>query len=162
MDREFPDGQTDGGIRHRCELPDLDSSRQLSFVILVADNDVLIRNLVTLLMQLDGYAVLSAADGQEGLELSHQFPGMIDLLITDMHMPGMNGSELYACLLRNRPGIKVLMMSGEDMVEIATQNANLPFLPKPFDGQLLRARVRALLSQPLHTAMHRLRSDLRI
>jgi DNA-binding response OmpR family regulator len=114
-------------------------------VILVADDEPLIRNLVTLLMQQDGHLVLSVADGHEGLELSRQYPGTIDLLITDLQMPRLNGIDLYAYLLQERPEIKVLVMSGADMSEIVSQNVNLPFLPKPFDGETLKARVRAIL-----------------
>ena len=118
-------------------------------VILVADDEPLIRNLVTLLMQREGYFVLSAADGHEGLELSRKYPGLIDLLITDVNMPRMNGTDLCGHLMEERPGIKVLVMSGADMSEIVSQNANMPFLPKPFDGQTLKARVRAILAAPV-------------
>jgi CheY-like chemotaxis protein len=86
-------------------------------VILVADDDALVRNLVTLLMQQDGYFVLSAADGHEGLELSRQYPGSIDLVITDVKMPRLNGTDLCAHLFEERPGIKLLVMSGEDVSE---------------------------------------------
>jgi DNA-binding response OmpR family regulator len=118
-------------------------------VILVADDEPLIRNLVTLIMQREGHFVLSAADGHEGLELSRQYPGAIDLLITDVNMPRMNGTDLCGHLTEERPGIKVLMMSGADIREIVRQNANLPFLPKPFDGQTLKARVREILVAPV-------------
>jgi len=124
-------------------------------VILVADDEPLIRNLVTLLMQQDGYFVLSAADGHEGLELSRQYPGTIDLVITDVGMPRMNGTDLCGHLMEERPGIKVLVMSGADMSEIVRQNANLPFLPKPFDGQTLKARVRAVLAAPVQPPVAR-------
>ena len=118
-------------------------------VILVADDEALTRNLVTLLMQQDGYFVLSAADGHEGLDLSRQYPGTIDLVITDVQMPRLNGTDLCAHLLEERPGIKVLVMSSADMKEIVSQNANLPFLPKPFDGKTLKARVRSILAAPI-------------
>jgi DNA-binding response OmpR family regulator len=122
-------------------------------VILVADDEALIRNLVTLLLQQDGYFVLSAADGHEGLELSRKYPGAIDLLITDMEMPRMNGTDLCGHLLEERPGIKVLVMSGKDISEILSQNANMPFLPKPFDGETLKAKVRAILAAPIQPAI---------
>ena len=115
-------------------------------VILVADDAVLIRNLVTLLMQREGHYVLSAADGHEALELSRHYPGSIDLVITDVQMPRLNGTDLCAHLLEERPGIKALLMSGADIREIVSQNVDLPFLPKPFDGQTLKARVRAILT----------------
>src|SRR5271169_5819438 len=117
------------------ELQDLRPRAAPQTVILVADDAVLIRNLVTLLMQQEGYFVLSAADGHEGLELSRRYPGSIDLVITDVQMPRLNGTDLCAHLLEERPGIKVLLMSGADMREIVSQNIDLPFLPKPFNGQ---------------------------
>jgi len=64
-------------------------------------------------------------------------------------MPRLNGTDLCAHLLEERPGIKVLVMSGEDMSEIVSQNVNLPFLPKPFDGKTLKARVRSILAAPI-------------
>jgi len=141
-------------------LPDLRSPGAGHYVILVADDDALIRNLVTLLMQQDGHFVLSAADGHEGLELSRQYPGSIDLVITDLQMPRLNGTDLCAHLMAERPGIKVLVMSGADITEIVSQNANLPFLPKPFDGQTLKARVRAILAAPAQPPVDLLPSDI--
>ena len=138
-----------GAASQPVALPDLASLGAHRPVILVADDEALIRNLVTLLLQHEGYFVLSAADGREGLELSRQYPGTIDLLITDVQMPRMNGTDLCGHLLEERPGIKVLVMSGADIREIVRQNANLLFLPKPFDGQTLKARVRAILAAPV-------------
>ena len=100
-------------------------------------------------MQREGHFVLSAADGHEGLELSRKYPGTIDLVITDVQMPRLNGTDLCAHLVKERPGIKALVMSGADMSEIVSQNINLPFLPKPFDGKTLIARVRAILAAPV-------------
>jgi DNA-binding response OmpR family regulator len=119
-------------------------------VILVADDEVMVRNLVTLLLQREGYLILAAADGYEGLALSRNYPGRIDLVLTDVDMPRLNGADLCVHLLEERPGIKVLVMSGEDTNELVSQNINLPFLPKPFDGLTLKAEVRAILAtQPL-------------
>ena len=74
-------------------------------------------------------------------------------------MPRLNGTDLCAHLLEERPGINVLVMSGADMSEIVSQNINLPFLPKPFDGTTLIARVRAILAAPVQPPMHLLPSD---
>jgi YesN/AraC family two-component response regulator len=127
-------------------------------VILLAEDEAIIRNLVTLLMQREGHFVLSAADGQEGLELSRKYPGLIHLLITDINMPRMNGTDLYGHLMAERPKTKVLVMSGADMRGIARKNANLPFLPKPFDAQTLKTRVREILAtihaQPKDLPLH--------
>ena len=142
------------GTNHHTALPDARLSGIHQSVILVADDEPLVRNLVTLSMQWDGYLVLSAADGHEALELSRKYAGTIDLVITDVQMPRMNGSDLCSHLLEERPGIKVLMMSGADMNEIISQNANMPFLPKPFNGEMLRARVRTILAAPVRPAIH--------
>jgi DNA-binding response OmpR family regulator len=135
-------------------LSDLRFSGVHQPIILVADDEVMIRNLVTLLLQEEKYIVLSASDGQEGLELSRRYPGTIDLVITDVEMPRLNGMNLCAHLLEERPGIKVIIMSGTDMGEIVRQNVNLPFLPKPFDGEALLARVRAILGVPVKSPMN--------
>src|SRR5947209_19567789 len=100
-------------------------------------------------MQQEGYFALSAADGHEGLELSRKYPGPIDLLITDVDMPRLNGTDLCGRLTDERPGIQVLVMSGKDISEIVRPNANLPFLPKPFNGEALKAKVGAILTAPI-------------
>ena len=148
MTPENSDREKGNGTNHPGGLPVLRREARHS-AILIADDDAPIRNLVTLLMLQDGHFVLSAADGQEGLALSRQYPGSIDLVITDVKMPRMNGTDLCAHLLEERPGIKVLVMSGADMNEIVSQNANLPFLPKPFDGETLKAKVRMILAAPV-------------
>lgn len=121
------------------------------FVLLIAYAGVMIRNLVTILMQNEGYSVLSACDGHEALEISRKYPGTIDLVLTDVIMPRLTCTDLCAYLLRERPGIKVLVLSGEDLDEIVSQNVNLPFLPKPLDGEMLKARVRTILDAPMQS-----------
>jgi DNA-binding response OmpR family regulator len=155
--------QSVDGIDAAVGIPDLRSSGAHQSVILVADDEVLIRNLVTLLLQQDGHMVLSAANGREGLEIAREYPGPIELVITDAQMPQMNGTDLCAHLLKLRPGIKVLVMSGADTFEIVGRNIHLPFLPKPFDGKTLLARVRAILAAPVRAPMDvtRVLSDLR-
>jgi DNA-binding response OmpR family regulator len=150
---EHPGRLSGEGTKHAVDLPNLRSLGVHQAVILVADDAALIRNLVTLLLQHEGYFVLSAADGHEGLELSRNYPGPIDLLITDVQMPRMNGADLCGHLLEERPGIKVLLMSGADISEIVSQNVNMLFLPKLFDGQTLKARVRQILAAPVQPPM---------
>lgn len=140
-----PGGATNAPVQCPGVLPVLPCRS----VILVADDEPLIRNLVTLLMQREKHLVLSVANGHEGLELSRQYPGRIDLVITDVDMPRLNGADLCAHLLEERPGIKVLVMSGKEMGEIIKHNINLPFLPKPFDGRALVKRVRTILAAPV-------------
>ena len=148
MTPEHPDRvKSDRANPQTVDLPEIQLLGVQQSVILVADDDPFVRNLVTLLLQHDGYYVLSVADGHEGLELSRNYPGRIDLVITDVDMPRLNGSGLCAHLVEERPEIKVLMMSGADMSKIVSQNTDLPFLPKPFDGETLKARVRQILAK---------------
>jgi DNA-binding response OmpR family regulator len=113
-------------------------------------------------MQEEGHLVLSAADGDEGLELSRNYPATIDLVITDVEMPETRDSDLCSYLLEERPGIKLLLISSASLSEIGRQNANLLFLTKPFDRQTLKTRVRAILAGPgLVDDATRLLSELR-
>jgi len=88
-----PEHPASGWTNQPVDLPDLRSLGVHQPVILVADDEALIRNLVTLLLQHVGYFVLSAADGHEVLELSRKYPGPIDLVITDVQMPRLNGTD---------------------------------------------------------------------
>jgi CheY-like chemotaxis protein len=117
-------------------------------VVLVAYDKVVTRNLVTTLMQDEGYFVLSASDGQEALEISRKYPGTIDMVLTDVKMPRLSCTDLCTCVLDERPGIKVLVMSGADVDETETY-VNLPFLPRPFDGELLKRKIRTILAAPV-------------
>jgi DNA-binding response OmpR family regulator len=75
-------------------------------------------------------------------------------------MPRMNGTDLCGHLMAERAGIKMLIMSGADMGRIVSQNANLPFLPKPFDGQTIRSRVRAILAVPVQLPVALVPTDI--
>ncbi len=118
----------------------------MAAVVLVVDDDVLVRTIVTRLLQRDGHLVLSAADGREALELARKHDGAIHLVITDYNMPHLNGGELCAHLIEERPGIKALVMSGTDVGDIVSQTANVRFLPKPFDCEKLRRHVDEIIA----------------
>jgi DNA-binding response OmpR family regulator len=120
-------------------------------VTLVAHADVMVRNLLTTMMQDEGYCVLSAADGQEALELSRVYPGAIDLLVTDVEMTRLTCTDLCSRLLEERPGIKVLVMLGTDINGILRPNVNLAVVPRPSDVEMLKAKVRAILAASLES-----------
>jgi len=145
---ETPDIQNDRKPEEADMLSDFRPPEAHQSVILVADDSALARNLVGLMMQHEGHMVLSAADGQEGLDLSRKYIGTIDLLITDTEMPRMSGTDLCARLLEERPGIKVLVMSGSDLSGLVSRDGTLSFLHKPFDGEAVRERVRTILAAP--------------
>jgi two-component system, cell cycle sensor histidine kinase and response regulator CckA len=98
-----------------------------------------------------GYAVLSAASPDEALALAVAHSGPIDLLLTDIVMPGMNGRELHRRLIDRRPGLRVVFMSGYTANVIAHQGVldeGVDFLQKPFSRQALAAKVREALDRP--------------
>lgn len=109
--------------------------------ILVVDDNEIICGLVRIFLQSEGYPVLSAADGRSALEFSRTYPGTIDLVITDVEMPWLRGTELVPYLLKERPGIKVIVMTGRQRTDIA-----FPLLPKPFDGKMLMTKVYEVLT----------------
>ncbi|MBA3015502.1 MAG: response regulator [Desulfobulbaceae bacterium] len=80
--------------------------------ILVVDDESSIRTLVTDILRPLGYTILEAGNGAEALELSDSFDGQIDILLTDVIMPGLNGRELAEAITTKRPETKILYMSG--------------------------------------------------
>ncbi|PYS33316.1 MAG: response regulator [Acidobacteria bacterium] len=113
-------------------------------VILVADDEAVLRNIVRTLLHEEGYEVLAAADGNEALRLSRTHEGKIDLLLTDMEMPRLDGISTYRRISAERRDIKVLFMSGAFPEPLKVLNG-LPFLPKPFVTAALRTKVREVL-----------------
>jgi CheY-like chemotaxis protein len=116
-------------------------------VLLVEDEDS-VRELVRDTLASKGYRVLEAQNGQGGLAAAAMYDGKIDLVLTDVVMPGMGGRELVQQLLPLRPGIKVLYLSGytEDaIVNEGTIESGKFFLQKPFTLQNLTRKVRDVL-----------------
>jgi len=117
-------------------------------VLLVEDEDS-VRELVRVTLSSRGYNVLEAENGERGLQLATESKDPIDLLVTDVMMPGMGGRDLVRKLLAIRPGIKVLYLSGYTEDALLTQGSLGPgaaFLQKPFTLQNLAKKVRELLS----------------
>ncbi len=113
-------------------------------VILLAEDEQLVRDLVENVLTLQGYLLLCAADGMEALEISRSYPGEIQLLLSDMKMPKMDGLELSRHIALERPTTKVLLMSGISG-EIPVSDMPSNFLRKPFLAQTLRAAVSVLI-----------------
>jgi two-component system cell cycle sensor histidine kinase/response regulator CckA len=120
--------------------------------ILVAEDDPLVRDLTCRLLSARGYRVLSAPAPLQALDLARAHAGEISLLITDIVMPGMNGRELYRRLAAERPGIKVLFMSGYAGEALSDHGGGLEeglhFLQKPFGISNLARHVRQILDNP--------------
>ncbi len=117
--------------------------------ILVVDDDVQVRSLVCEVLSQSGYEVLGTDCPREALELSGSHDGAIDLLVTDVVMPGASGPELAQRLRQHRPRTRTLFMSGypdgyEETVDVDSTDPS-QFLQKPFGPSELLDRVRALL-----------------
>jgi len=116
--------------------------------ILVVEDEAAVRELIVRVLTAHGYQVLEARDGQEALQVSGQHGGSIDLLLTDVVMPRMNGAELNEQLRAARPEIRVLYMSGYTDNAIAQHGVLEPgvnLLPKPFSMEALIHTVRHVL-----------------
>ncbi len=117
--------------------------------ILVVEDERLVRVSIRHLLQSLGYRVLEAAGPEEALSLCEREGDGIDLLLTDIVMPGLSGGELARRLQRRFPGLRVLYMSafsGETLVEEGRLDQGLPTLEKPFTQEQLAAKVREVLA----------------
>ncbi len=116
--------------------------------ILVVEDEDIVRALSTEILQKQGYHVLSAANGREGLRLCREFDGRIDLLITDVVMPQMSGRELAEEFAVIRPETRVLYMSGftdDAIVRHGVLDDDVFFIQKPFSPDALAIKTRSVL-----------------
>ena len=114
-------------------------------VILVED-DRDVRCSLARALRSHGYEVMEAGDGSRALEMLDEHGARIDLLVTDVVMPGMSGRELVEAARRGRPALRVLYISGYDEASMEREGvANIDVLEKPFPSDALAARVREIL-----------------
>ncbi len=116
--------------------------------ILLAEDERWVRNLLAAHLKDLGYQVLMASDGSEALEVARGHPGGIDLLLSDLVMPRVDGRELARELRKTDPRLHVIFVSGYAGEGLAGKDFNLPgaaFLPKPFSMQLLARTIREVL-----------------
>jgi PAS domain S-box-containing protein len=117
--------------------------------VLLADDEDAVRALAREVLRTAGYTVLEASDGAGALEVAERHPGRIDLLVSDVVMPGLGGRQLAERLLARDPALKVLYLSGyvEDaLVRGGVARQEVHFLPKPFSPAVLADKVREVLS----------------
>jgi CheY-like chemotaxis protein len=119
-----------------------------SETLLLVEDEPSVRQLVRRILVRQGYTVIEASNGGEAMRLVNQHPDPIDLVVTDLVMPGMSGRELVERLTALRGGVKALFMSGytdDDIVRRGLSEPGMIFLPKPFTaGDLSRAVRQAL------------------
>src|SRR5262249_35062812 len=125
----------------------LTAPRGIETILLVEDDDAL-REMTREMLALYGYRVIDARHPGEALLVAERRPDRMDLLVTDVVMPQMNGRELAERLLELRPNLRVLYISGyadDALIHRAGMNGEVRFLAKPFSADALADRVRAAL-----------------
>ncbi|MBT9587023.1 PAS domain S-box protein [bacterium] len=116
--------------------------------LLVVEDDESLRRLMARVLVSAGYTLLVARDGSEAQQVAAEHPHAIDLLLTDVVMPGMPGREVAEALLATRPHMKVLFMSGytaDAVVRLGIDQGAIHFIQKPFSLVDLKRKVRSLL-----------------
>ncbi|HQP30799.1 MAG TPA: PAS domain-containing protein [Deltaproteobacteria bacterium] len=125
-----------------------ENRRRGTETILVVEDDEVVRDLVKQMLKHSGYTVLVAEHADEALQISSHYAGGIQLLLTDVVMPAMHGRELYETLLKGRPGLKAVYMSGYTHDEIARHGVDIPggfFIQKPFTLHAITEKIRTAL-----------------
>jgi CheY-like chemotaxis protein len=115
--------------------------------VLVVEDEPGIRDLISAALRKEGYLVLQAESGKAAIDAAAQ-AGRIDVLLTDVAMPGMSGLELASALARTHRDMRVVVMSGHPRHLVSLPNLHMPveFLAKPFTPHELRQRLNAVLA----------------
>jgi PAS domain S-box-containing protein len=164
----FVDSRPQRGTAFRAYFPRVDAREEAAVAenslglprpdhgqetILLVEDETHLRRLARQYLETQGYKVLEAEDGAAALQIVDGYQGAIDLLLTDVIMPGMNGRELATNIAKLLPDIRVLYMSGYTENAIGhdgTLDAGVNLLQKPFSLPALKDRVREVLdSEPL-------------
>jgi CheY-like chemotaxis protein len=125
-------------------------SRRASETVLLAEDQEEVRRLAEQVLTRQGYRVLAAASGDEALRLFRQSGSPVDLLITDVVMPGMSGRHLADELRALSPRTQVLFMSGytdDFIVHQGVLDDDVEYIPKPFTPSDLTEKVSTVLSR---------------
>jgi two-component system, cell cycle sensor histidine kinase and response regulator CckA len=131
-------------------------------VLVVEDEDPL-RSAIRRVLQTEGYAVLEAQNGAMALELltASESAAGVELVLTDLRMPVMDGRQLAAALARLRPRLPIIFMSGftAQLMDMRLVSPQLAFLAKPFRNEDLLATIRNQLGASEHRPRQRSRTD---
>jgi two-component system cell cycle sensor histidine kinase/response regulator CckA len=127
----------------------LPAARGEETILLVEDSDM-VRTMITIILQKHGYNVLETSNGSEAVAVAENHRGPIHLVITDLVMPKLSGSEIADRLTAIRPGLRVLFMSGvtdDAVIRQGGESSQLDFLRKPFNIAALTQTVRGILDR---------------
>lgn len=142
----FPEYQ---GERPSFQSRASSSTPSRSETILLVEDEAVVRRAAAAILRRAGYTILEASNGADALAIADCHPSSIDLLLTDVVMPGMSGPELARRLADVRPKVAVLYMSGYTANVIGREgrlDADVAFLEKPFTPNHLLEKVRAVLA----------------
>jgi CheY-like chemotaxis protein len=131
-------------------VPSVSEAPRGTATILLTEDEQDVREVAREFLESGGYAVIEARDGAEALGFVHKHEATINLLVTDMVMPGMTGLELAARMKEKRPGLRILYMSGYSdraAAESLQSDPSLRLLTKPFSRWALLRAVHELLKQ---------------
>ena len=122
----------------------------MPITIMIVDDDVIIRKLIRLMLKgSEDIIFLEAKNTTEALKIAREHLGLIDLLISDVMVPGgMNGAEMAAQLSHTRPQTKICLMSGysSEQLKTLTMEPHWHFIQKPFAVNEIRERVGKILA----------------
>jgi len=121
--------------------------------VLVVDDDPAVLQVASKVLSRGGYQVLEATSGADALRIAEEHEGQLDLLLTDVVMPGMGGREVSEAMAQRFPRVRILFMSAYTEDEVILQGvrvAEVNFISKPFTVQGLRSKVREVLDHDFH------------
>ena len=124
------------------------SDRPESRDVLLVEDEAAVRRAAFEFLSSIGYKVLGAADGLQALDVARSHSGPIHILVTDVVMPNMSGAQLAEQLLKERPGVKVLFVSGyaeKTVLQHGDIDLSARFLQKPFTLKALGQKIRTTL-----------------
>jgi two-component system cell cycle sensor histidine kinase/response regulator CckA len=130
----------------RLRLPVAPSRSTASASILVVEDDDVVLALVTSVLRREGFDVITAPGPVAAIELAARHPGRLDLVLTDVMMPRMNGVQMFEAVARERPQTRVVYMSGYGQDALQGGEGEVTLLQKPFTVASLVATVRGALT----------------
>jgi CheY-like chemotaxis protein len=137
--------------KNAVENSSIVKTRRIGFeTVLVVDDDLAVSEIAEFSLNADGYKVLRASSAQEALQIAESHTGFIDLLITDVVMPGMSGPEVAEKMITLYPQIAILYLSGytdDAVVRHGLLRAEVNFLQKPFTPLGLAKRVQEIFEK---------------
>ncbi len=134
------------GMEEKVEASEIEGTE----IVLFAEDQEMVRDITVEALEEYGYKVIQAIDGQDALQKATEFKGNIDMLVSDVVMPRMNGVQLAEAIKKLYPGIKILFISGftdESVIRHGVERDSVNFLQKPYSPIKLVKLVRKILDQ---------------